>query len=196
MRGWPEPSSPIFFGGIDPGELAPLMVEAAKRWCVAFCAMEQLGAYQAATGPAWVRAGVWVKPNSAPQFSGDRPAQAAEGVAIMHRKGKKTWNGGGSRAAWFNPRPVTGKSGHPTEKPVKLMMDLICSFTDPDDLILDPFAGSGATGVAALRAGRRVCLIEKDPVWAAHCQDRMRSEAAGVDMQRSHPAQLAMGFDR
>lgn len=51
---------------------------------------------------------------------------------------------------------------HPSIKPIEAMIQLIGRFTSPGDLLLDPFAGSGTTGVAALKTGRRAILIEKD----------------------------------
>ena len=52
---------------------------------------------------------------------------------------------------------------HPTQKPVELMEYLIEKFSDPGMIVLDPFAGSGTTAVAAERTGRRWICIERDP---------------------------------
>jgi site-specific DNA-methyltransferase (adenine-specific) len=52
------------------------------------------------------------------------------------------------------------------------MKEIIEDCTLPGDLIIDPFAGSGATGHAALELGRRIILVEKDPVWAEISKQR------------------------
>ena len=52
--------------------------------------------------------------------------------------------------------------GHPTQKPVEVMEWLINRLSNESDLILDPFMGSGSTGVAALNANRRFIGIELD----------------------------------
>ena len=72
------------------------------------------------------------------------------------------------------------------------MLDLVADFTDPGDLVLDPFAGSGTTGVAALRLGRRVVLIEKNAEYAALCVERMRAEEAGSTLAASRAGQEAL----
>jgi len=51
---------------------------------------------------------------------------------------------------------------HPTQKPVALIEWLLQEYTAPDDLILDPFMGSGTTGVACIQTGRRFIGIERD----------------------------------
>ena len=58
--------------------------------------------------------------------------------------------------------PFTKESRHPNEKPVRLMMDWIELSTQPGDLVLDPFMGSGTTGVAAMRTGRGFVGVELD----------------------------------
>lgn len=62
---------------------------------------------------------------------------------------------------------------HPTQKPVELLEVLISMSTNPGDLVVDPFAGSGSTIVAAERLGRRGIGIEKDQEWATKAQMRL-----------------------
>jgi len=81
---------------------------------------------------------------------------------------------------------------HPTTKPIALMCELVSLFTDPDDVILDPFAGSGTTGVAALRLGRRAILIEKDPAFAMIAVERMTAEGRGSTLRDLRAGQVAM----
>lgn len=56
-------------------------------------------------------------------------------------------------------------TSHPTEKPMQMLMELIKQLTLPDELVVDPFAGTGATVEAARRLGRRVYGIEKQQTW-------------------------------
>jgi DNA modification methylase len=62
---------------------------------------------------------------------------------------------------------------HPTQKPVELIEILIKMSTNPSDLVVDPFAGSGSTIVAAERTGRRGIGIELDPDHAARASARL-----------------------
>ena len=67
----------------------------------------------------------------------------------------------------------SSKMVHPTEKPVGLLANLISSVTKPGDLILDPFAGSGSTLVAAKKTGRRFIGIELDDDYFVTAQRRI-----------------------
>jgi DNA modification methylase len=72
----------------------------------------------------------------------------------------------------FNP-PTGRKVRHPNEKPVALCRELIESSTRQGDVVLDPFAGSGSSGVAAVLGGRRAVLVENDDRWLALAIERI-----------------------
>jgi site-specific DNA-methyltransferase (adenine-specific) len=155
-----------------------------RRWCLAFCALEQAGDYARAVrsteGLDWVRTGIWHRTQAAPQLSGDRPAQAAEAIAIWHPRGRKRWHGGGSHAHWScGPDREVDRDEHQTPKPVDLIARLLLLFTDPGDLIWDPYAGSGAIGVACLLTGRRYIGCEIDPDHAVYARRRLEAAASG-----------------
>jgi hypothetical protein len=116
-----------------------------------------------------IRFGVWDRAGTgSPQFTGDRPGSGCEALEIAHGvrekgDGRMVWNGGGKAAVWrYNVVPPRHRR-HVTEKPLALMEALIRDFTQPGDLVLDPYAGAGTTGVAAVRLGRRFLGWERDP---------------------------------
>lgn len=76
-------------------------------------------------------------------------------------------------------RVPSGDRSHPTEKPIDLMGQLMSVASPVGGTVLDPFAGSGATGVAALLEGRRCILIEKDPAYCDVIRRRIR-DASGT----------------
>ncbi len=55
------------------------------------------------------------------------------------------------------------KTGYPTQKPVKILERIVRVHSDPGDLVIDPFAGSGTTGEAAARLGRDYLLVDSNP---------------------------------
>lgn len=73
---------------------------------------------------------------------------------------------------------VPHKFDHPTPKPVSVVRWLIERATEPGELVFDPFAGSGTTGVAAMQCGRRCVLIEKEADYVELC--RKRTADAGL----------------
>jgi adenine-specific DNA-methyltransferase len=70
----------------------------------------------------------------------------------------------------------TGNERHPTEKPLPAIMLLVEAFSNPGDLVLDPFMGSGTTTVAAKKLGRRYIGIDIEPVYAQQAQECVRRE--------------------
>lgn len=67
---------------------------------------------------------------------------------------------------------------HPSPKPLSYMVKLIERITSFGDLVLDPFAGSGTTGVACLQTGRRFIGVELDPTYHAIAARRLADAAA------------------
>lgn len=82
-------------------------------------------------------------------------------------------------------RPTGRKVIHPHEKPIFLLRELIESSTTQGNRVLDPFAGSGSTGVAALLAGRKATLIESDERWIEHAIDRLASTEEALNRLES-----------
>lgn len=175
------------FDGISGDELvdfAKQWTALARRWVIFTC--EWKDAHRLDESGILIRLGIWRKPDGSPQFTGDRPGTGWEAVAICHRRGRKRWNGGGHHAFWSVPKG-SGVSGHPTEKPAALVGAWVRDFTDWHELVLDPYCGSGTTGVVCVATGRRFIGIEKDPqhfdtacrrIEAAYKQPRLFAEPA------------------
>jgi modification methylase len=85
------------------------------------------------------------------------------------------------RSDWFIPlctgderlKGRDGKKLHPTQKPEALLARVLLSASRPDDLVLDPFCGSGTTGAVAHRLRRRFIGIERDADYAAAARKRI-----------------------
>lgn len=73
------------------------------------------------------------------------------------------------------PRKTGRKVRHPSEKPVELLAELIESSSRIGETVLDPFGGSGSTAVAAILRGRRVVLVEVNPLYAELAISRVRA---------------------
>lgn len=163
---------PLDFECIDPIRDAVVQSssDVCKGWFIAFCTPEGVRAWADSINAStmkYKRACVWVKPDSTPQLNGQGPAQGAENfVCAWAGSGYARWNGGGKRGVYThlcNPPERTGL--HPTEKPRRLMSEIVADFTCPGETILDPFMGSGTTGVAAVMADRRFVGIEQNAVY-------------------------------
>lgn len=163
---------PVGFASIEGirEQAASLMVANSGGWLLVFCTPEGIAPWRdaiEAAGARYKRACFWFKPDSAPQFNGQGPAMAVEAfVTAWCGPGHSCWNGGGKRN--LSTRQVNGSDRHgvhPTEKPVGLMADLVSDFTRWGQTVLDPFMGSGTTGVACVQMGRPFIGIEQDPAY-------------------------------
>jgi len=186
--------SAIDFASMSPEVMANAGAEISRvcgRWCLIFSDAESNSAWRDALSLRHVRVGAWLKPDASPQFSGDRPSAAFELVQISHGSERCRWNGGGGHGVWRHC-VERDERYHTTPKPLPLMLELIELFTDPDDIVLDPFCGSGTTGVACLRLGRRFIGIEMDATYAQVATERLAAEVQGLSLRDSRAGQLPM----
>jgi hypothetical protein len=168
-------------------DVADEVVRLSKGWALTFCADDDIAAwreaYRVAGAMRWAGC-IWTKPNGTPQFRGEGPSQPCEHiVAAWCGEGRPQWNGGGKMGHYDVAIEPKGIRRHETQKPVRLMTNLVLDFTRPGDLIADPYAGAGTLGYAARRCGRRFVLWERDlkhaaaaEQWIAPVKEQLRLE--------------------
>ncbi len=71
---------------------------------------------------------------------------------------------------------------HQTQNPVRFMSELVSLFTNPGDVILDPFMGFGSTGVACMKVGRRFIGVELDAGHFSHAERRLAGAEGQFDL--------------
>lgn len=125
----------------------------------------------------------WFKPNASPNLSGRMFTASHETLiwASRDKKSKHTFNyelmkngdfpsdklknpGKQMRSVWSITTPKASEKRfgkHPTQKPESLLDRIVLASTNPGDTIVDPFLGSGTTGVSAVRNGRRFIGIDQ-----------------------------------
>ncbi len=163
LRNGKSAGQSLGFDGISQQQMIDMAqewVKKANRWVIFTSEWKFMSALDSAG--LLIRFGIWRKSDGAPQFTGDRPGMGWEAIAICHRTGKKRWNGGGKHA-FYNWPKGSNNSGHPTGKPIGLFAEFVHDFTDPGEVVLDPFMGSGTTGVAAIQMRRKFIGIEREP---------------------------------
>jgi site-specific DNA-methyltransferase (adenine-specific) len=178
----------IDFGHITLDTIDALSRQIARlvrRWVLIFCDDESTHLWRDALarwGLKHVRVGHWVKLDPMPQLSGDRPGTAVESIEIAHLAGRKRWNGRGRPNVWTYPSKEPGvRRVHATQKPLRLMEQLVKDFSDPGEIICDPFAGSGTTGVACKRWARGFLGWEGDPRYHAEAEKRIQGATCQID---------------
>jgi site-specific DNA-methyltransferase (adenine-specific) len=158
--------SSLGFAGINAirERVADDCVRLSRCWLLLFTLAEGVRAWRDCiqeAGGKWDTTLAWVKPDAAPRFNGQGAARGFECiVSAWCGKGYRKWNGGGRRGVLVYNVNGDRPGGHPTEKPVRLMSELVALYSMSGDTILDPFMGSGTTGVACVKLGRKFVGIE------------------------------------
>jgi DNA modification methylase len=136
---------------------------------------------------------VWVKSNPMPQFRGSRFANSHETLLWAMKSKDQTYtfnyhalknlnDGKQMRSDWEWEIPlctgaervrVNGEKAHTTQKPEALLYRIIRASSNPGDVVLDPFFGTGTTGAVAKKLHRHWIGIERDPSYIQVAQDRI-----------------------
>ena len=145
---------------------------------------------------------IWFKPNGAPNLTGRNFAESHETIiwASKSKKSKHTFNyeamkvyddsgdklkseGKQMRDVWSIPTtPMREKEHgkHPTQKPLELLERLVLACSKEGDLVLDPFCGSGTTGVASVKHKRNFVGIEMDSGYCKLASKRIKGQLKGA----------------
>ncbi|MEM6948241.1 MAG: site-specific DNA-methyltransferase [Pseudomonadota bacterium] len=155
---------------------------------------------------------IWRKTNPMPNFKGTRfqnahetliwAAKSEKSRVTFHYDALKTFNEDKQmRSDWTIPvcgggerlKDARGKKAHPTQKPEALLSRIILATSNPGDLILDPFSGTGTTAAMARRLGRDYLGIERSPEYAQLSRQRLRREQPldGADLETMKSAKSA-----
>lgn len=124
--------------------------------------------------------GIWHKQNPMPRNMNLHFVNSTEAwVYFMYNKKTGTFNNDGKVVHDFIETSVTPASErkhgkHPTQKPEQIMSHFIKLLTNEGDMVLDPFMGSGSTGVAAVKLDRDFTGIELNPSYHLLAQKRIR----------------------
>lgn len=136
---------------------------------------------------------VWVKTNPMPNFKGTRFNNAHETLIwatksksssyTFHYHSMKTMNDDlQMRSDWLIPIcsgderiKVNGQKAHSTQKPAELLYRILVSTSNSNDIVLDPFSGSGTTAVVAKRLGRRFLAFEREEFYIKVANERLKN---------------------
>jgi modification methylase len=137
---------------------------------------------------------IWLKTNPMPNFKGTRFTNAHETMiwASKSKASKYTFNydsmkiindDSQMRSDWVLPicagaervKNQAGKTAHPTQKPESLLYRIIMASTNPGDIILDPFFGTGTSGAVAKKLGRNFIGIDQEKAYVELATARIES---------------------
>lgn len=152
-----------------------ISIPKVKGWFISFCAKKDLGIYWNALekdGFIAVDALAWQKPDPLPLNAKSRFLNAWE-VAIIGKKPGSTWNSNYQHNILKFQAPKGKNRIHPTQKPLELIEKLIELTTNKDDLVVDPFMGSGTTAAACKILKRNYIGFEIDKEYCKKAIERV-----------------------
>ena len=119
------------------------------------------------------------------------PSTLQRVLSMLTKQEMQSW----LRSAWVDIRGTSTRNGHPAPFPVQLAERLIRLFSFAGDVVLDPFAGTGSTSLAALAAGRNSIANEIEPHYLEMAEERVRAAVAELHMFGPIHASLVLDHD-
>jgi modification methylase len=98
------------------------------------------------------------------------PSPIQRALSMLTKEEMQSW----MRSSWTDIKGESTRKGHPAPYPIALADRLIRMFSFAGDTVLDPFAGTGTTAIAALNAGRNSISVEIEPKYVSMAIDRLR----------------------
>ncbi len=170
-----------------------VLKDTGTLWCIgSYHNIYRVGSVMMDVG-YWILNDVaWVKSNPMPQMKGTRFCNAHETLLwakksidqkkyTFHYRELKAGNDDKQmRSDWYIPlctggerEKKDGKKAHATQKPEALLHRVIAATTNPGDIVLDPFCGTGTTAAVAKRLGRSYLTIDREPEYIAVAERRL-----------------------
>lgn len=125
---------------------------------------------------------IWNKTNAAPDPVKDRPTKCYEHLIVLAKSRNYYYNKNAiteKRPIWNIATAKTTNRKHSAAMPEELVRRCVAVGSEPGDLVLDPFTGSGTVGVVATRLGRRFVGVEASPVYADVARERIADSREG-----------------
>ena len=159
----------------DIKQLTEMLCDKTKGSIYMFCGTEQVSAIRATMVEKGLstRLCIWEKTNPSP-MNGQVIWLSGIECCVYGKKKKATFNEHCKNTVFRFPT-VKGKL-HPTQKPIDLMKYLIEVSSNENDIVLDPFMGSGSTGVACVNTNRNFIGIELDKTYFDIAKQRIENE--------------------
>lgn len=161
---------------VDIPSIASELVRIASGSIYVWCSSEQVSEWRR----CFVKEGlttrqcVWVKSNPAP-INGEKMWLSGVELCIFARKPKAPFFEFCKNPVWTGPTERIG--WHPTPKPVWLMRALVKASVPPGGTVLDPFCGSGSTGVACAREGRNFIGVDMNQEYVTKALERIHNDS-------------------
>lgn len=160
-----------------------IAVKKTRGWIISFCAKKDIGIYWdilEKNGFVAIDTLVWQKPDPLPLNAKSRFLNAWEAIVVGKRP-SAYWGSTYTHNIFKYQAPKGKERIHPTQKPLRLIRDLIKLTTKKGDVVLDPFMGSGTTAVACKNLGRHYIGFEIDKKYCKQAIKRVDSTGKPVE---------------